>query len=84
MNVISLLSEMSVKVGKEAAKVFSKTINSPKTAFPMYANPATREKLYLKKCTSSILIVDVFLVIRSLFVAITDSICRKWQSVDYT
>ena len=43
---------MSQKVAKEATKVFSKTINSPKTAFPMYANPATREKAYLKKCTS--------------------------------
>lgn len=56
---------MSVKVGKEAAKVFSKTINSPKTAFPMFANPATREKPYLKKCTSSTIMVDPLLIIRS-------------------
>lgn len=44
---------MSQKLGKEATKVFSKTINSPKTPFPMFANPALREKAYLKKCTSS-------------------------------
>ena len=44
---------MSQKLGKEVTKVFSKTINSPKTAFPMFANPALREKAYLKKCTSS-------------------------------
>ena len=62
---------MSVKVGKEAAKVFSKTINSPKTAFPMFANPATREKPYLKKCTSSTIMVDPLLIIRSVFLAIT-------------
>ena len=43
---------MSGRVGKEATKVFSKTINSPKTAFPMYPNPAAREKPFLKKCTS--------------------------------
>lgn len=43
---------MSQKVGKAASKVFSKTINSPKTSFPMFANPALREKPYLKKCTS--------------------------------
>ena len=46
---------MSQKLGKEASKVFSKTINSPKTSFPMFANPALREKPYLKKCTPSIL-----------------------------
>ena len=43
---------MSARVGKEATKVFSKTINSPKTAFPMFPNPASREKPFLKKCTS--------------------------------
>ena len=75
---------MSVKVGKEAAKVFSKTINSPKTAFPMFANPATREKPYLKKCTSSTIMVGPLLIIRSVFLAITDSSSRQSQSMDYT
>lgn len=44
---------MSQKLGKEATKVFSKTIHSPKTSFPMFASMAQREKPYLKKCTSS-------------------------------
>lgn len=50
---------MNQKIGKAASKVFSKTINSPKTSFPMFANPALREKPYLKKCTSGMNMIIV-------------------------
>ena len=57
---------MSQKIGKAASKIFSKTINSPKTSFPMFApktsfpmfaNPALREKPYLKRCTSGMYLI---------------------------
>ena len=50
---------MSQKIGKAASKIFSKTINSPKTSFPMFANPALREKPYLKRCTSGMYMTPV-------------------------
>ena len=76
---------MSQKVAKEATKVFSKTINSPKTAFPMYANPATREKAYLKKCTSGRTdSLNAFDVYRIVFKAVESSINTKHTNMDHT